>query len=82
MSLFQTVRKWGNGTGVRLPKEVLIQARVELDQQVRIEVHNRTIVLTPIEKKPLLERMLQGVSPELVGSLVEWGEDIGAEIYE
>ncbi len=84
MNVMQSLQKWGNGAGVRIPKKVADAAHLHLSQQLVITLQNNSIVLTPVvEKKKLtLESMLEGVTPNMVGGELEWGQDMGAERYE
>lgn len=84
MNVTQTLQKWGNGTGIRIPKKVLQAANLQVNQTLVVSLQNDSIVLTPLEdeKKLSLKAMLRGVTPALVAGELEWGEDIGAEKYE
>ena len=84
MNYTQSLQKWGNGTGVRIPKKVADAAHLSLNQQMIVTLKGSSIVLTPIvEKKKLtIESMLEGVTPQMVAGELNWGEDLGAERYE
>jgi len=84
MQPIQTLRKWGNGTGVRLPKDILDAAQLKPDQQIWIQVRKGEVVLTPIveDRRSKLEKMFEGVTPSMVGGELDWGSDLGAEAYE
>ena len=84
MNNVQTIQKWGNGTGVRLPKRVLEEVHLSPNQQVEVNIENGKIILTPIpDTRPItLEQLLVNVTPELIGGEIFWGEDSGAEAYE
>jgi antitoxin MazE len=84
MNVTQSLQKWGNGTGVRIPKKVADAAHLHLRQQLVITLQNDSIVLTPIveKKKQTLETLLKGVTPNMVGGEFDWGKDVGAEQYE
>lgn len=84
MNITQTLQKWGNGTGVRIPKKVMQSANLKVNQTLVVSLQNDSILLTPLENenKSSLDAMLKGVTPALVAGELEWGEDIGAEKYE
>ena len=44
------VQKWGNSQGIRLPKNVLESARLEVGDSVAVEAHNGQIVITKVSK--------------------------------
>lgn len=83
MHITQQLHKWGNGTGVRLPKKVLEAVNLKPGQEVAIDLQDRSIVLTPVEPRgrqlPNLADLLDGVTPELVGGELTWGQDRGQE---
>jgi len=45
-----SVVKIGNSRGIRIPKSILQQLNIE--EKVELEVHNKEILIRPIEKKP------------------------------
>ncbi|TAH31919.1 AbrB/MazE/SpoVT family DNA-binding domain-containing protein [Candidatus Saccharibacteria bacterium] len=83
MNITQHVRKWGNGTGVRLPRKVVEAARLTINQPLEISLRGRSIVLTPVDRDEdyTLATMLHGVTPEDIPT-VDWGADTGAEVID
>ena len=79
MNITQTLEKWGNSQGVRLPKKVLEVARLRRDSRLAISLRGRSIVLTPINDDGSLDTMLAGVTPQAVGGEFNLGADVGAE---
>lgn len=81
MIITQELKKWGNGAGVRLPKEVTERARISINQKLSVTVEGQNIILTPVKdtSKKSLQQLMKGVTPELVGGEVNWGHDVGAE---
>jgi len=84
MDITQSLQKWGNGTGVRIPQKVIKAAKLHINQQLVVTIQDNSIVLTPVadKKKPTLTSMLEGVTPQMVGGEYDWGRDAGAERYE
>ncbi len=81
MNITQNLQKWGNSSGVRLPKKVLDAAKLKPNQPLAISMRGGSIVLTPLQVEDdfTLEQMLSGVTPQKVGGEFNWGADIGAE---
>ena len=53
------IKQWGNNLGVRLPAAVAREARLHVDQRVRVSVEGDQIVITPVEVSRLtLEQRL------------------------
>jgi antitoxin MazE len=76
------VQKWGNSQGLRFPKVILKEARVNVGDEVRVSVRGRKIIIEPVEKvrgkynlKDLVSRMPKNYRVEEV----EWGTPVGKE---
>jgi antitoxin MazE len=84
MNITQSLQKWGNGTGVRIPKKVMQAAHLELNQPLVVSLQGTSIVLTPLDEPEeiSLNSLLEGVTPDVVNGEIEWGYDVGAERYE
>lgn len=84
MDITQHIQKWGNGTGVRIPKKVLEAAGWHDEQVVVIDVSGESIILSPTEdkRKVTLKDLLAGVTPQLVGGEHFWGPDRGREVID
>lgn len=53
------IKKWGNSLGVRLPAAVTREARLHVDQSVRLSVDGDQVLITPVENsRPSLEQRL------------------------
>jgi antitoxin MazE len=42
------IKQWGNNLGVRLPAAVAREARLHVDQRVRVTVEGDQVVITPV----------------------------------
>ncbi len=82
MNITQSLEKWGNSQGVRLPKKVVKAAQLKLNAPLEVTIMGRSIVLTPVSSTSRLEAMLSGVTPEMVGGEMNWGSDVGLERIE
>jgi len=76
------VQKWGNSQGLRFPKALLEEARMNVGYDVRVFVRGRKIIIEPVEKvrgkydlKELVSRMPKNYRVEEV----EWGAPVGKE---
>jgi antitoxin MazE len=75
-----SIKRWGNSLGVRLPATVANEAHLHLDQQVRIEVEDGHVIITPIIDAPItLEQRLENFNPIRHGGEVMVTTPIGAE---
>jgi len=84
MNITRSLQKWGNGTGVRLPKKVVDAAHLKLNQPLAVSLKGKSIVLTPVNESEdiTLESLVKDVTPSQVGGEADWGNDVGTERYE
>lgn len=67
------IKQWGNNLGVRLPAAVAREARLHVDQRVRVSVEGDQVVITPVDDARLtLEQRLAAYDPKRHG-----GEHMG-----
>jgi antitoxin MazE len=53
------IKQWGNSLGVRLPVAVAREARLRVDQRVRVSVEGGQVIITPVDESRLtLEQRL------------------------
>jgi antitoxin MazE len=58
------IKQWGNNLGVRLPAAVAREARLHVDQRVRVPVEGAQVIITPIDDSRLsLEQRLAAYDP-------------------
>lgn len=74
------VRAWGNSQGIRLPKDILNQAGILLNDKLDVQVSDGMIKLVkPFRHKTLEERAsVYGGRLNLDGEF-DWGEPVGRE---
>ena len=76
------VKKWGNSQGIRIPKEVLQEANISLDEVLDVEVSNGRITLVkPFRHKTLEERAAEYGGKLTLGGELDWGEPVGREMW-
>ena len=76
------VKTWGNSQGIRIPKEILQDAGISLDETLDITVSNGVITLAKAFKHKTLEER----AAEYEGNLnldgeLDWGEPLGREVW-
>ena len=76
------VQKWGNSQGLRFPKALLEEARVNVGDDVRVFVRGRKIIIEPVEKvrgKYALKELVAKMPKDYRVEEVEWGAPVGKE---
>jgi len=76
------VQKWGNSLGVRLARQVVVDARLAVGDTVDVAVQDGVIVVAPARRprrrvnlRNLIRRIPAGYRPQEVG----WGKAVGKE---
>ena len=74
------VKAWGNSQGIRIPREVLQEAGISIDEILDIKVKNGVIIL----EKKFKHKTLEDRAAEFGGNLnldgeFDWGEPVGRE---
>ena len=76
------VKEWGNSQGIRLPKEILQDAGIALNEVLDVVVSNGTIRLEKKWKHKTLEERAAEYGGELnLDGEYDWGEPVGREIW-
>jgi antitoxin MazE len=78
------VQKWGNSQGLRLSKELLSAAAIDVGDAVDVTVSDGLIVVTPVRRvrgavdlEDLLAAIPEGYQHEELG----WGPPVGREVW-
>lgn len=76
------VKEWGNSQGIRIPKEILQDAGISMNEVLNINVSNGTIVLS----KTFRHRTLEERAAEYGGQLnldgeYDWDAPVGREVW-
>ena len=75
------VKEWGNSQGIRLPKEVLKSAGIELNEVLDVSVSNGVIMLVKPFHKTLEERAAEFDGKLMLDGEYDWGEPVGREVW-
>ena len=71
------VKEWGNSQGIRLPKEILQDAGIALNEVLDVVVSNGTIKLEKTWKHKTLEERAAEYGGELnLDGEYDWGEPV------
>ena len=76
------VKIWGNSQGIRIPKEVLHEAAISVNDVLDVKVSNGMIMLVkPFRHKTLEERAAEYDGKLNLDGEFDWGEAAGREIW-
>jgi antitoxin MazE len=80
--MIKKVQKWGNSLGVRLPRAVTKEARIEAGSEVDVQLVKGEIVLRPVRRKKYnLADMLAQIDPDNLPEKIDWGPPVGKEVW-
>jgi len=74
-----SLSKWGNGQAVRLPRKILKEANISLNDNFEITVEDKKITLQVTDKLPTLKELFDGWDGNPPESF-DWGDPVGREL--
>lgn len=78
------VQRWGNSQGLRLSKELLSNARIDVGDVVDVTVHEGSIVVTPLHRVRGaldLEQLVAAIPRGYKPGEADWGPPVGGEVW-
>ena len=76
------IQKWGNSLGIRIPKALAQEVRIDEGASVNLTVENGPLIITPAaEKRYDLADLLGRVSPDNLHGETDAGPAAGREIW-
>ena len=75
------VAKWGNSLGLRLPKAVAVEARIEDGDTVEVFVQNGAIVVRPAKPRYALDELVARITPKNRHDSRAWNAPAGKEAW-
>lgn len=78
------VQKWGNSQGVRISRDLLSSARIDVGDVVDITVHDGALVVTPARRVRgvvELEQLVREIPADYEPSELDWGPPSGNEVW-
>jgi antitoxin MazE len=78
----QSIKKWGNSAGVRIPAPILKASHLKIDAQVEITEKDGCIILKPLPEEAIsLEAMCAQITPEMLHEEINFGGPQGSEAW-
>ena len=76
------MQKWGNSQGLRFPKHILEEARINVGDELNIFVTNGRIIIEPlnnIRNKYNIKELVSQMPPNYSSNELDWGKPVGKE---
>jgi antitoxin MazE len=79
----QSLRRWGNSLGIRLPAAIAREAQLQVDQAVELSVVEGGVMIRPVQQRLSLAERLAAYEP-MAGEPTEAMAfpPVGAEVIE
>ena len=78
------IQKWGNSQGLRLSKDLLSDADIDVGDAVEVAVNNGTLIVTPVRRvrgAHDLRALVRGISKKYKPGELDWGRPAGREVW-
>ena len=78
------IQKWGNSQGLRLAKNLLADAQLNIGDEVDISVKDGIMIVAPAKRirgRHKLEDLVARIPENYQTREVDWGEPIGKEAW-
>ncbi|NTV52083.1 MAG: AbrB/MazE/SpoVT family DNA-binding domain-containing protein [Candidatus Firestonebacteria bacterium] len=75
------IQKWGNSLALRIPSGFAKSMHIANGAAVDVSLKNNKLIIAPsVEKKMLLEEMLEKVTPKNIHAEIKSGHAVGKEL--
>jgi antitoxin MazE len=78
------IQKWGNSQGLRLTKSLLVDAKLDVGDEVDIRVKDGAMIVTPaikIRGRHNLKDLVARIPENYEAGEIDWGEPVGKEVW-
>lgn len=77
-----TISKWGNASGIRLPKSICMEFGLEIGSKVTVEAGRDVILIKPQKSDYSLQARKAAWDGRRYQVEDPWGEDVGSEVLD
>ncbi len=81
MATTTRLAKWGNSLGLRLPKPLAREVRLDEGDTVDVSVDNGTIVIRPSRPTHSLDELVGRITARNRHGESDWGTPVGHEVW-
>lgn len=78
------IQKWGNSQGLRLSREILEDARLEVGEEVDVSAGDGMIVIAPkrrVRGRQDLRELVNRIPRQYEAGEADWGKPRGKEVW-
>lgn len=83
MALTTSISKWGNGQGIRIPKNVLDFLNWNDSEKVEIIVEDNSIKIKKlsVKERKNIKELFKDYNNVYKKETIDWGEPVGKEVW-
>lgn len=83
MALTTSISKWGNGQGIRIPKNVLDFLNWNDSEKVEIIVEDNSIKIKKlsVKERKNIKELFKDYNSVYKKETIDWGEPVGKEVW-
>ena len=78
------IQKWGNSQGLRISKNLLVDAQLDVGDEVNISVEEGILIVAPAKRvrgRHSLEDLVARIPESYQPGEIDWGEPVGKEVW-
>ena len=78
------IQKWGNSQGLRISKNLLVDAQLDVGDEVNISVEEGILIVAPAKRvrgRHSLEDLVARIPESYQPGEINWGEPVGKEVW-
>ena len=82
--MFVKIQKWGNSQGLRLSKNILTEAQIQVGDEVNLSVKKGVIQIVHARKirgRYKIEELVARIPEDYQNHEIDWGEPVGKEVW-
>lgn len=73
--------RWGNSLAIRIPKNVVDEARLSEGDKLVLQVESPGNVAIKAVERPSLDELLRKITPENIHTEMDWSKPVGNEAW-
>ncbi len=78
------IQKWGNSQGLRLSKDILFEADIEVGDAVDVSLRDGVLLVTPVRRvrgRVDIEQLVREIPADYKPGELDWGPPAGREVW-
>lgn len=73
------IQRWGNSLGLRIPKPLAEEAKVEAGSTVDLSIEDGELIVRPLRRRYDLRSLVRGINSDNLHEEIDTGAPVGRE---